>query len=482
MLIRIQVWLHDGKLLVIPLSEDKKGSDQGRKTVPRPLATADARQFILHSQSDMIHSSRMEEEAFRRLRNYPKQISKNLHRAIITIPRIIALILHEHPEYISPITEAFYLRDPISMQWLDAKKPGQHLADERLLSLPEDLVDVQVKFTRVGYAQLKSQEFTAPLGWATVLRTRGADQLASARAEMGMKVSCGLDMLYQDIQNQHSPPIKEIRRIHNGVRARSLELPSDADLQVWDDTEDDDSWLDINFVDFERTLAGGQSAKSNKHGGTRPKGRAGFGDSAAEEQLRTIVDRFEKFMANDSAGLDGAEYLDDMDYDDDEDDDESLENGEAKEKSFDENEFASMMREMMGLPPEEDSALNAAPLATRKDAGFVEELDSDDSDLDAEEIRKLMRQMEIELNEAGVLDLDPTSKKISATKASKRNTSDAEEVDVNVNLAKNLLESFKGQGGVAGPGGNLIGLMGLQLPRDEDEDENPCPDSSVRKP
>ncbi|KAF8925887.1 SGT1 protein-domain-containing protein [Dissophora ornata] len=51
-----------------------------------------------------------------------------------------------------------------------------------------------------------------------------------------------------------------------------------------------------------------------------------------------------------------------------------------------------------------------------------------------------------------------------------------EVVDVDLNLAKNLLESFKSQGGLPGPGGNLLSRLGIVLPRDEgdseDEDED----------
>ncbi|KAG0253353.1 hypothetical protein BG011_006410 [Mortierella polycephala] len=49
-----------------------------------------------------------------------------------------------------------------------------------------------------------------------------------------------------------------------------------------------------------------------------------------------------------------------------------------------------------------------------------------------------------------------------------------EVVDMELNLAKNLLESFKSQGGLPGPGGNLLSRLGIVLPRDEgseDEDE-----------
>ena len=57
-------------------------------------------------------------------------------------------------------------------------------------------------------------------------------------------------------------------------------------------------------------------------------------------------------------------------------------------------------------------------------------------------------------------------------------SSDDEALDIDYNLAKNLLESFKSQGGMAGPAGNILGMMGIQLPRDEDDEEQA---SSSRK-
>ncbi|KAG0198600.1 hypothetical protein BGX28_007971 [Mortierella sp. GBA30] len=47
-----------------------------------------------------------------------------------------------------------------------------------------------------------------------------------------------------------------------------------------------------------------------------------------------------------------------------------------------------------------------------------------------------------------------------------------EVVDVDLNLAKNLLESFKSQGGLPGPGGNMLSRLGIMLPRDEGADED----------
>jgi hypothetical protein len=40
-------------------------------------------------------------------------------------------------------------------------------------------------------------------------------------------------------------------------------------------------------------------------------------------------------------------------------------------------------------------------------------------------------------------------------------------VDVDVNLVKSFLDSFSSQQGLPGPASNLLGLMGVQLPRDD---------------
>ena len=52
-------------------------------------------------------------------------------------------------------------------------------------------------------------------------------------------------------------------------------------------------------------------------------------------------------------------------------------------------------------------------------------------------------------------------------------SSDDEEFnDVDMGLAKNMLESFKGQAGMAGPAGNLMRAMGVNMPRDEGDESD----------
>jgi hypothetical protein len=138
-----------------------------------------------------------------------------------------------------------------------------------------------------------------------------------------------------------------------------------------------------------------------------------------------------------------------------------------------------------------------------------------------EETRKVMELMEKELKGHGALNLDAKKKqkqkqkqdddegnsneKVSAKAAGKRSvhfgperppgmavskqataeeeadeeigpgdvelsSDDEEDNDVNLLLAENMMAAFKGQAGMSGPAGNMMRAMGVNMPRDEDED------------
>ncbi|KAK5016925.1 hypothetical protein LTR60_002171, partial [Cryomyces antarcticus] len=332
-----RVWLHSGHLRIIPLQQP---STPAAKTAPvsRSLSIKEAISFISSSSSNLIHSPLIEEEAFYRLNDYPAQICETFHSALITIPRKLAFVLHANPAYISAAVEAFYLRDPIALRPLQSNKP------EDLKFRPTDLVTTSVKFTKVGYAQLKSQRFEPPAVWTDSI-SKGAIEKVLNRAEIGMKVSCGFEMLLADPHNQDKRAVREIKLLLEDVESGEEKLHSDDEISKWTQKEDDESWLDIDFADFENELAG-------KKGGDASRSAASFGDKAAQQNLRKMVERFESFLNDDAAGAEGVEDLDEMDYDDEEDeeDDNSDASTESEDRdvSFDEAEFAKMMREMMG--------------------------------------------------------------------------------------------------------------------------------------
>ena len=465
-----RVWLNNEKLSIIPL---EKTFEQTFEAKPGSLTLKEALNVIENQTSKLLHLPAVEAEAFYRLQRFPEQISDSLHHALLTIPRKLAYILHEDAAYISTAVEAFYLRDPIALRPLQVSNHiGLHFP-------PTDMVTVSVKFTKVGYAQLKSQQFAAPATWVDYA-SANTEAKSQDRAEMGMKASCGFEMLMCDPQNQDKKAVREISMLLEDIRSGEDELPNDAEINTWETREDDESWLDINFEDFEKELGG-----KRKPGA--PRGNEGFGDKSAQENLRKMVARFEDFLNDDAAGADGAEFLDDMDKDDDGEDSQDYDNSDDEsedgEIGFDEDAFAKMMREMMGMPPIADDSEAVPQISLDEDDG-VSRVSSDEGD--EKGVHQAMQDIEKELREAGALNLNPKQEAAnpelhrraiergSSSGQSKplieaEDASEDEDADIDVNLAKNLLESFKSQGGASGPGGNLMNLMGMRLPRDESD-------------
>jgi hypothetical protein len=338
-----------------------------------------------------------------------------------------------------------------------------------------------VRFTRVLYAQVQSQRFEPPPSWSNLLLTSGTEAISGdeqatkklSRLELGMKITTGFEILAKTGHDRDNRVAREVALLVGDLEEDGDDvLPSDEEIKKWVDVdrEDDDSWMDIDFREFEQELDGA------KGGGHKSSAGAGFGDAGTQADLHKIVSRFEAFLNDESAGIDGAE-LDEMDDDDDDDyDEDASSDDEDKEVSFDEEQFARMMREMMGLPSEEASGWGAKGKAAAGNNASTSNPPRENRGDEDDGIRKLMVQMEAELNEHGALSLNHPADPQPVLKGTKpqRNEHDEEddgEVDIDYNLAKNLLESFKSQAGMAGPTGNLLGLMGMPLPRDEGEAE-----------
>ncbi|VBB81347.1 Putative small glutamine rich protein with tetratricopeptide repeats 1 [Podospora comata] len=504
-----RVWIHQGKLLIIPLDNTQPNKN---------LTLTSAISTITSRPSSLLHSPFIEAESFYRLEKYPSAISSTTHHALVTIPRKLAYILHSRPQSIAPATEAFYLRDPVSLKPLLFPS-----ITTPLLFPPKDLITISIRFTKVLYAQLKSQHFSPPPpAWKSLLYaaeveaatnpTADSAQKKLARLELGMKLTTGFELLCAGDKAETHPNrvVREVALLLGDLAEDGEEnvLPSDEQIEKeWKDTEreDDDSWMDIDYTQLEKELAGSGSGgvKAEKIKG----GKGGFGDAGTQADLQKVVERFEAFLNDEDAGVDGV-VLGDEDEDDemdvDDDDDESDEDedweDEDKEVGFDEEQFQRMMREMMGLPGDDGKSSGAPPAsATTQDKGkqkavVVEEVDSendeDDEGDEAEEIQKMMQQFESELKGLGALSLDPkataTERRIkdvgSSSKEQEISENEEEEVDIDYNLAKNLLESFKSQAGMAGPAGNLLGLMGVTLPRDEEDDSDEEEDTTTTAP
>lgn len=478
-----QVWINEGKLKVL----------HDGKAAAKILTLQDAKKIILEDPKRLNYFAALEKEAFHRLQKYPEQITNSMHNALLRLPRKVAFLLHQKPAYVSPAVEAFYLRDPIALRPLQAKD------GRNLILKPEDFVTVSVKFPKVAYAQMKSQDFQAPLTWQQRLgEFKDTDE--DPRAETGMKLTCGLEMLLNDPQNQDKPAVREMNMLLNDIDTGDDTLPSNEEIEEWGNQNDDESWMDVKYEDLERELAG-----KMKQGSNPLNDPESWTDKDAQDNLKRIVSHFQQFLNDDDADADGAafDFLADSDDDDNEDED-SEDSGEDKDQSFSEEEFSRMMREMMGMPPEDAVPGGSNSTAQRIKSGkVVEELDSSE---DEENIDEVMKKVEAELNGLGALDLDPKPSRLKTARKSikakdsgkgkgkekateprplskdddetdtRDDNSDEDEEgegDIDYALLKNLLASFKGQAGTAGPAGNMMGLMGMNLPRDEGDVPGP---------
>jgi hypothetical protein len=484
-----RVWISNGHLRLIPVDA---GSSSQNLTITQAL------DFIRQKPDKLLISPFVEDEAFHRIRDFPDAISTSLHHTLLSIPRKLAHVLRTNPSYISPAVEAFYLRDPVAVRPLVTKDIST------LRFPPEDFVTVSVKFTKVGFAQLRSQVFSPPPAWTGVI-----PRIKEPPVELGMKLTCGFEMLLSDPQNKDKRAVREIELLLSDVDTGDDSLPDDKEIASWLRTQDDEKWLDIDYNDFENELAGDKNNKGTNSGGS------GFGDASAQENLRKMVSRFSDFAKDDeAAGIDGIE---DDDLDDEDDSSSASSSGEDKDGSFDEAEFERAMQEMMGMPAadiEKSGLLDEARKLALEDAEEGNEEDEMDED---EETRKVMELMEKELKSHGALNLDARKKqkqagtngnkgdeKVSAKAASKRtvhfgperppgmavarhataeeeadeeigpgdvelSSDDEEDNDVDLLLAENMLAAFKGQAGMSGPAGNMMRAMGVNMPRDEED-------------
>ncbi|PSN62744.1 SGT1-domain-containing protein [Corynespora cassiicola Philippines] len=480
-----RVWINSHRLLIIPLPKDGE---------PSPLKLEEALHIIRETPARPQQYPKVEKEAFRRLDGYPAAISENQHHATLPLPRKVAHILHVNPSYISPIVEAFYLRDPIAMALIQPEK-----AKAEIIFAPEDFVEVSVRFTKVLYAQMLHQHWEPPSIWGKALDnlTRKDGGLAASaieKAQIGIKITAGLEMLVKHKIYADKKAVREVNLLLEDLESGDDTLPTDAEIAAWAKREDDESWLDIDFNDFERELAG-------------KGGQGGFGDKAAQDNLKTMVERFNAFMEDEDAGIDGAKTLDPMDVDDDSDaedrkwedpedsddekndeknaeDQDSEDDGEDPDADAEYEEYKNAYEKFMTLSAAEKALLTEEA----RELARVEEAEREED----EEIKKLSEMMEAELFGHGALDLNSkpgegsSSKKAAVLDKGKGKAraeeppnydddddddDDDEILDEDYNLAQNMLKAFKGQAGMAGPAGNLMGMMGVQFPPDADDDD-----------
>lgn len=453
----------------------------------------------------------------RRISDYPERARLNMHRVRVRVPVRVAQVLKHWPGLISLAVESFYDRD------LDSMKYAAKM--ERFGGREEEMVTVAVTMSRAMYAQLVRQNFQAPKCYAMPGREEGGGGAVEyAEAELGMKIACGFEMMYQErrrdglegkggstwetyreslersgyfegelpgskeyrrrlesamdyykksnvfaqLSEMMNAPVKQIDEIlalpHSVDDFKALDLPP----------SDDDSWLysgedELNSAILERQKEietyeskRRRSKSSREHKGTNHSSNAQLEDF----DLGDIAKSMQEFVHKVSS-YEGAELP---------------KNRDLNEVEIEPERFIKDLESILGHVGHEGTSCGGdvnGNDTSSSDMDFDESEDESDPDdeLDGDNdtfmnsysdaLNKELKTSTLKKSFIRANEQDFMNNNEGTSSASK--DMDEEEltpVDVDVNLVKSLLDSFSSQQGLPGPGSNLLGLMGLELPRD----------------
>lgn len=471
----------------------------------------DSLKFIVNFGEESRASESVQAVVKNRISEYPDKARKNVHRVRVRVPASVAQVLKHEPCLISLAVEGFYDRD------IDTMKSAAKMEKFLMKGKEEELVRVSVRMSRAMYAQLVQQTFQAPRCYPMPSRS---DSEAYLEAELGMKIACGFEMMYQQRRKEGLegkgrtweafreslersgyfegllPGSQEYRRLMQNAEeyfrssslfSRTSEMMS-APVRRIDEIlalpysaddfngrqlppSDNDSWLydgedDLNSAlsERQRELELYDAKHKNKQKLKVQQDAGELSSTNADEFDPSEIAKTMKAFVHKVSSYKGAEVP---------------ENRDLKEVDLDVDRFIKDMESIMNHQGFEDIASG-----DEIEEGSSSDLDFEDSedDSDFEEpsegndegddtfMRSYSDALNQELNtttlrKSFVRAKEQTSQKDEGTSSSTAAAMDEDftPVDADVNLVKSFLDSFSSQEGLPGPASNLLGLMGLQL-------------------
>ncbi|KAI8979008.1 SGT1 protein-domain-containing protein [Pilobolus umbonatus] len=501
-----RVYLYQGQVHIIPLPSSP--ADILRIPSTGTLNRKNAIDIIRDSTKTTVASASIQQSILDRIQEYPVAAKHEIHHTTCLLPNKAAYVLLSEPQLITLAVEAFYLRDPISLKAcasMSTFHPGDGMSE------------TVISFTRTTYAQTVNQQFYAPKPF----RLPSVSQRRKYKhAELGMKVACGLEMLYFNSNHAHSVDgfhyekdkkyqdyIKYLKKIgyfkseregsaqykylmkqaeqqymeyrkSDQITKKSISLDDlDADdeelfiggevfretgkgvrqliddllaeysedrlkalLQSVNPVEDKEDWMHVDPRQLEELLMKRMGHFKDNVMSDLERELDLDKENKMDVNIENMVSQLENFVENRQSGIDGVEFPNTRMDSEDSGEDDSEGDDDDKKIEFDIDKFLNILK------------------GTSVD-------DTDDED----DMEAMMHEMDEEINTH-----DKLSK--SFVKVNENTNEDSYEdedapVDIQLNLVKNVLESFKGQQGLPGPAGNLLNQFGFILPEDNEEDD-----------
>ncbi|KAJ1668099.1 hypothetical protein EV178_000760 [Coemansia sp. RSA 1646] len=485
--------------------DDGKGSDT------EIISLSAALNAVVGDAIVTLASDAAEESAFERLKGYPEKLMQSMHRARCVMPAAIAKVLRQQPQLAAAAVELFYSSDSAQLKACGRKK-----------AFPQETsLTTTVNFNRVQYAKLMSQGLP-PLAGYNLPPVQSPESKATS---LGMKLACGFEILERepseltDENEQQSQAKRHVSFIRyatrkgkkqrltirrNGQKKSSVESfvknaaisLAEAITQTVDTcfesdanaSDDDDSWLSLHPDELDALMRKADSVLKDVSQDDPSSQAMGIGEQDAERSLQGMLDSFESFLVADS-GVEGVDLnrsaSDGNDYFESSDEDVDL----------DASEIIDALMKVVGVGEMEQESKsemsrdnNTDPSGSRgSDAkGKQNELDvSQDTEMHIS-LDAVMDAMDRELGESKV-----GQSFVQSTRHGNSSTSDNSEghsmddipdVDVDLNLVENIVESFRAQEGLAGPAGTMLGQFGIHLPHmEDDKDDNGYKRTDSRK-
>ncbi|KAJ1857877.1 hypothetical protein LPJ76_001359 [Coemansia sp. RSA 638] len=466
-----RVYIYRNQLHIVPLSA---GSEN--------IGINDALAAVMDSGVFTLASAPAAAAAFSRLDDYPAKISQSMHRARCKLPVALARAISDQPQLIAAASEAFYDREPTQM----------NVCQRMSQFPPEPSVMVSVRFNRVQYAKITSQDIRAPLAF----NLPSIDSKDYKACVLGMKVDVqagflellgqlgyfdGLAVTSEQFLRRRT---YAVRQLVNGQSCSAGAMSEDLlakhafhELSAtvsgeWQPTDtaiasEDESWLALNSDELDTVM---RKAESVLHDAAQSDPASEFAadddDDRTAQDLQSMLAKFESFLAADS-GIEGANVMNAHS------DDEYAESSD-EDIDLDADGIISVLMEALDILECADQADAAAHNDGRSaNNSQTESPGTEDTyaglkrDADTA-LTRIMSAMDYELSGTNVgksfFRHDQTD---DSESAQEHEDPDYELDDVNfdLNLVHNIIESFQAQEGLSGPAGTMLGQAGIHLPR-----------------
>merc|ERR1719189_51720 len=499
-----RVFICRGAVHIIPIAKSPA------ELTPLPSANCpeveDAIQTVFRFSNITKASYHVQNAIRSRMKNYPNDWSDLMHYTHLLVPKNLQYVLEnaKSNNLISKAIRLFYHRDHIDL------KVCRLLKQMNPKSGQLELVKVGLNLTKCLYAMLSKQKFNPDKksGWPTSMNDQNNPDFKALN--LGAKLTCGFEILANTKTHQDDLKQSYIQSLtnkgyfqselkgskkYNGLLAEAEKhlLQNSSDLVVKtpamqlcellkehmedpkqsgskkDDLkpEDDDSWIELKPETFDDMLSAhfklkddvtsDQSANKNKSTQDIPsevknflKAMSDFEGVETEQQSEEITkSKITKLPKNISKSEESkspiTKSLKKKPKSDESDKMIDFFTDQFEGVDFNAEDFESAFKKVLGIT---DSDAEDQDENSESDSDSDQDSVDMDEDLESEEMSQYFMQMSSELKDTKVTDPEDSE---DWTKP----------LDIDSNVLSNLMESFRGQGGLPGPASTLLEPLGI---------------------